>query len=120
MAHHGVCCPCNRGSNVSITPDLHEKHYLNIASTLQPSRPADRAMCCNWPCVVLADERGRKGIKDVEAKAAAQLLHNGEKLGLAETSLYLLHALLGPHPLASAAIFAVTQANGMQVQQWLV
>lgn len=63
-----------------------------------------------------ADERGRKRIKDVDAKASAQLVHTGEKLGTVETGLHLLHALLGPHPLAPAAIFAVTQANGVQVR----
>ena len=51
----------------------------------------------------------------MEAKPSTQLLHNGEKLGTVETGLHLLHALLGPHPLASAAIFAITQANGVQV-----
>lgn len=66
-------------------------------------------------CLCCADERGRKGVKDVEAKAACQLLHNGEKAGAVETGLYLLHALLGPHPLGPAAVFAITQANGVQV-----
>jgi hypothetical protein len=55
----------------------------------------------------------RKGVKNVELKPAAALLHTVEKLGNTEMALALLHAALAG-PRGYYSVIPISEANGLQ------